>query len=239
MDIKRKYFDVLEAKINEVYDTEHEDIAKMAGIFCECMTNGGVVQIYGTKHYEEFVNELFFRAGGISPLHGYRFKDLILHGVVKQEDIDSGAIYNDLSVVDKFEALYQLDPRDMYIIVSYSGDEPLAIELAKRAKQKGQRVVAIVNKKTYDKTNSTLLDYCEMYLDTMADDPDNALDLDGTPICQISSATISVMAQLLTAEMYKWYVDHNLEAPVLLSANIKGADVHNNSLTDPYERRIR
>ena len=127
----------------------------------------------------------------------------------------------------------------MYCLVSYYGNEPLIIELAKKAKKNNQKVVAVINKKAYDKTNSNLLEYCDEYLDMECEDPDIAIDLDGIKIGQLSSTVTNVLAQMLTAEIYSYFIDKGKDAPVLLSANINGADVHNNSLTDPYGRRIR
>ena len=72
-----------------------------------------------------------------------------------------------------------------------------------------------------------------------ADDPDVALNIDGLSVGQASSTVTNVIAQMITADVYEYYVSKGKEAPVLLSANVKGADVHNNSLTDPYERRVR
>ena len=111
--------------------------------------------------------------------------------------------------------------------------------MAKRAKANGQKVVGVVNKKSYDKVNGTLLDHCDAWLDMGADEPDTALEVNGVKVGQLSSTVANVIAQMLTAEIYKWFIDHGKQAPVLLSANIKGADVHNNALTDPYGRRIR
>ena len=72
-----------------------------------------------------------------------------------------------------------------------------------------------------------------------ADDPDIALNVGGLNIGQASSTVSNVMAQMITADLYSYFVEHGKEAPVLLSANVKNADIHNNSLTDPYERRVR
>ena len=72
-----------------------------------------------------------------------------------------------------------------------------------------------------------------------ADEPDLAIDIDGVKTGQLSSTVANVLAQMLTAEIYNYFVSKGKEAPILLSANIKGADVHNNSLTDPYGRRVR
>ncbi len=239
MDIKKEYFELIKKKVNEAYDLEHDQMSRIAEMFGECMDNLGVVQLFGVRHGEEFVNELNYRAGGIAPFHAYKFRDLLMRGMLKQDDIDSGEVYNDLSVIDKLEQIYELDDRDMYCLVSFYGNEPLVIELAKRAKAKGQKVVGVVNRRSYDKVGGTLLDYCDAYLDMCADEPDAALDIDGIRTGQLSSTVANVIAQMLTAEVYKYFVDNNKEAPVLLSANVKGADVHNNSLTDPYGRRVR
>lgn len=239
MDIKRQYFDAIQNKIEAVYNAQNEKINKVAHIFGDCMTSGGVVQLFGVNHDEEFVNELVYRAGGIAPLHGFKLKDLMLKGLVNQKDIDSGEVYNKTEVVDLFLNNNQVDDRDMIVLVSFKGNEPLLIEFAKRYKENGQKVVVVINKVSYDATNSNLLDYADEYLDMGADEKDVAQYIGDTPVGQLSSTSTNVMAQMLTAEVYDYYVSNGKTAPVLLSANIKGADVHNNSLTDPYERRVR
>lgn len=239
MDIKKQYFDLVKAKVEEVYAAQQGSIENVARLFGECMENEGVVQLFGVRHGEEFVNELNYRAGGITPFHGLKLKDLVLMEKVDQKDIDSDAIYDDITVADRFAEAYDLDDRDLYCLVSFYGNEPLVLELARRAKEKGQKVVGVVNKKSYDACGGRLLDYCDLYLDMGADEPDCAIDLDGMKIGQLSSTVSNVTAQMLTAELYRYFVEKGKEAPVLLSANVKGADVHNNSLTDPYGRRVR
>ena len=239
MDIIKSYFDLIKSKAEDAYECQKDKIARVAKIFGECMENQGVVQLFGVKHGEEFMNELNYRAGGIAPYHGLKLKDLILKEMISQEDIDSGAIYKDISVADKFESVYELDDRDAYCLIDFYGNEPLTLEIAKRAKEKGQKVIGVVNKKSYDAYQGTLLEYCDEWLDMGGDEPDVALDLDGTKIGQVSSTTANIVAQMLTADVYDYFISKGKEAPVLLSANIKGADVHNDSLTDPYGRRIR
>lgn len=239
MDVKKQYFNLIKERVDDAYEKQHDKFAKVAAMFGQCMENEGVVQLFGVRHGEEFVNELNYRAGGIAPFHGLKFMDMALRGFVDQKDVDSGEIYNDLSVIDKFYEAYELDDRDMYCLVSEKGSEPLIVELAKKIKENGQKVVGVVNKKTYDRVGGTLLDYCDEYLDMDGDDPDLAIDINGVKTAQLSSTVANVIAQMITAEIYNYYVSQGKEAPVLLSANVKGADVHNNSLTDPYGRRVR
>lgn len=239
MDVMKQYFDLIKDRVEDAYEKQHDKFVKIAAMFGECMENEGVVQLFGVKHGEEFVNELNYRAGGIAPFHGLKFRDMMLKGFIDQKDIDSGEIYNDTSVVEKFSQAFDLDNRDMYCVVSFYGNEPLVVELAKKAKENNQKVVGVVNKKSYDLYGGKLLDYCDEWIDMDADEPDIALDIDGLKVGQLSSTVTNVIAQMLTAELYNYYVSKGKEAPVLLSANIKGADVHNNSLTDPYGRRVR
>ena len=236
MDIKKKYFDLIKQRIDDVYEHNAEKMKVVAKLFGECMENKGVVQLVGFRHSEQFVNELNYRAGGIAPYHALKLRDLVLNGKYDQAKIDSGEVYSDLSVVDLFFGHYQMDDRDVFCLVSFYGDEPVLEEIAKRAKAKGQKVVVVLNSKS---NRGNLLNYADEWLDMCADEPDIAQFIDGNPVGQLSSTSTNVMAQMLTAELYNYYVSNGKEAPVLLSANVKGADIHNNSLTDPYERRVR
>ncbi|MBQ2506501.1 MAG: sugar isomerase domain-containing protein, partial [Erysipelotrichaceae bacterium] len=224
MDIKKKYFDLIKEKIEEVYKCQSDKMSEVAALFGSCMENEGVVQLFGVAHGEEFVNELNYRAGGIAPFHALRLKDLVLNGMLKQEVIDSGEIYQDDRAIELFEKLYDLDDRDLLCLVSFYGKEPLVLALAKKAKEKGQKVVAVVNKKSYDACGGTLLDYADTYLDMGAEEPDTALMINGLRVGQISSTVSNVTAQMLTAELYRYFTQKGKEAPVLLSANVKGAD---------------
>ena len=61
MDIKKKYFDLIKEKIEEVYKCQSDKMSEVAALFGSCMENEGVVQLFGVAHGEEFVNELNYR----------------------------------------------------------------------------------------------------------------------------------------------------------------------------------
>jgi len=240
VDIKRSYLDALDKRLDDVFALQHDKIVKVANMFGDCMENKGVVQLFGVKHAVEFVNELNYRAGGIAQYHKIGLNDLMLRKELsKDADFITGEAYKNIKLIDRFYEIYQMDDRDMFVFVSERGDEPIVIEWAKRIKAKGQKIVAVVNKKTYDKVGGTLLDYADLWLDMMADEVDTALNIGDLKIGQLGSTTADIIAQMITAELYRYYVEKGKPVPVLLSANVKGSDVHNNALTDPFERRIR
>lgn len=245
VDIKKRYFDLLKQQIKDAYDEESVKIKEVANLICDVMNEGGVCQLIGSKHANEFVNELNFRAGGLAPYHGFNVAILKEYSEYDAAKVDNGEVYNDLDIIPTFMNHYKLDDRDMIIIVSFYGNEPLLVELAKTYKEKGQKVVVVTNLKSYEvspalhPTGTKLLDYADLYLDMMSNEPDVALDINGLKVGQTSSTVANVIAQMITGELYNAFIERGLEVPVLLSANLKGADVHNNSLTDKYEGRVR
>lgn len=244
MDIKKVIFERIKDQIETAYTKEKDTIAQCADLFTECALNGGVVQLFGVNHGEEFVNELNFRAGGLAPFHGLKVYDLILNEKVDKDVVLSGKIWNEPSHLDTLLSLYKLDPRDCYVLVSFYGNEPLMVALAKRMKDQGHKIVAVVNKASYEisevlSPDGKICDYADLVIDMCAEEPDVATTIHGYNIGQLSSTTANVIAQMITAQGYVSYKKLGKEAPILLSANVKGADVHNSGLTDPYEGRVR
>ena len=93
MDIKKQYFELAKKGIENAYEVNKEDMKKIASCLRDVMENEGVVQLFGVKHGEEVVNELFFRAGGLVPFHGLKPMELAVQGKFGRELIDSGEIF--------------------------------------------------------------------------------------------------------------------------------------------------
>lgn len=238
MDIKRKIFDEIIFRYNTMYAFEKIAIEKTAQLIKECILDGGVIQVCGVGHAEEFVNELNYRAGGIAPVHALCVDELFIRNIITEEEKENFFDYN--KNVDYFESFYEINDKDMYILVSLSAKEPVLLELAKRAKSRGQKVIVVCNKTNLElkKIEETILDYNDLMLDICASEDDSLIYLGDTQIGQSWTTIGNVMAQMITAEVYRLYNESGKKCPILLSANLKGADIHNNSLTDPYGRRV-
>lgn len=240
LDVKRQYCDVILEQIEKNYAAQQEKIVKIGHEFAECMMNGGVVQLFGDKLCEEFVNELNFRAGGIVAFHANKAKDAALKGKLDPKIVADSSYLNDPSCIEKIASVYEYNPKDMWVIISLKGNEPAVVELAKLIKSSGAHLVAVTNLSSYKANNGTLLDYADEYLDFGSEDPDLTVQIGDGKYGQWSTTIGSVIAQELMAEVYAAFTEKGVEAPVLLSANINGADVHNNNLVAQYGgRRIR
>ena len=239
MDIKRVVFDEMISRYKVMQIFEKNNIERTAQLMKNCFKNGGVVQLCGTGHAEEFVNELNFRAGGLAPMHALNVNDLFIRNLITEEE--KADFYNHKENIKRFEEYYELTNQDMYIIVSPSANEPLYLEIAKKAKEKGQSVVLVCNRESIhlEKNKKSIFDYCDVVFDICAHEKDTLVNVEGEGIGQAWTTVANVMAQMITGEVYRLYREQDEECPILLSANLKGADVHNNSLTSPYGKRVR
>lgn len=238
MNKSDEYFALIRDKIVRNAEREKEPVRQAADLMGRTMVNGGVIQLFGIGHGEEFVNELNFRAGGLAPFHAMRLMDLALYGKVDRKVIDDGSIVMDDRYLDDLLGFYQLDSRDAYVIVSETGAEPLAVSLVKRVRAHGHPLIMVVPSAAASCANGILTE-ADLILEIDHEASDPCLDIDGLKTGQVSSTLGNVLAQTLTAELYRWFTDHHREAPVLLSANLAGADQHNNALTDRYHGRVR
>ena len=240
----KDFFETVITYIDEVAETERETIYAAAKMMGDCMNENGVVQLFGLNHGKEFSMELGYRAGGLMPFHKCEVRDLALRGVCSEAELNDPNFDHNPENAHKLLGLYRIDPEDMFLIVSESGCEAIVVEAAKIAKAEGREIIAVVNKKVSDMSESThptkekLVDLADIIIDTHAPIKDAVLDVDGThKMNHVGTIVGNVIAQMLTAETYRYLTENGFECPVLLSANLKGADVHNRRLSDKYAGR--
>lgn len=237
MDIKKQVFDQIIKQYSTMYYFEKELITKTAEVIKECVEQRGVVQVCGVGHAVEFANELNYRAGGIAPVHALNPDVLYVKGDLTQEQRDN--FYNNSDNIEKIKKYFVLDSRDIYVLVSHTGCENLLLEIAKQAKQNFQKVILIVNRNNLCFKEESILDYSDLVLDICAESKDYVAEINNVSLGRYWTSVSNVMAQMITAEVYHLYQKEKKDCPILLSANLKGADVHNNALTDIYGKRVR
>lgn len=237
----KTYFDRAWDAVELATKEERENILKTSAMMGECMKENGVVQLCGIKHGLAFSMELGYRAGGLMPFHKCDPKDLALRGVVTEEELYDPSFYSKPETAHKLYNLYRIEKEDMFIIISPSGCEAMIVEMALIAKEKGHKVVAVLSKKLQDSlkaehsSGKKLSEVADLVIDLHTDVPDAVLSVDEVHrMNQVQTVVGNTIAQMLTAETHRYLTEQGEDCPVLLSANVKGADVHNRSLSDKY-----
>ena len=241
MSKSKDFFETAKQYITEVKDTQKQPIVEAARMMGDCMDANGVVQLFGLGNGLAFSMELGYRAGGLMPFHQIKPKDLALRGLIQEETLNDPEFNNDPNMAHKLLGIYNILPEDMFILISFAGNEPIIVETALMAKQKNQKIIAVVSQSLAEaspilhESGKKLTDLADLVLDVMGPNPDTVLPLDETiKMTQVNTICGNVIAQMLTAETYRYLVENGKECPVLLSANVKGADVHNRAISDRY-----
>ena len=122
----------------------------------------------------------------------------------------------------------------VYAAAEVSG---LAYGVAQLAKAEHRKLFIVGNLKsvTRSQNGKDLVALSDYVLDLCTPVEDTILTLkEDIKITQVANVVGNIFAQMLTAETYRYLKDKGLEAPVLLSANVTGADVHNRKISDVY-----
>jgi uncharacterized phosphosugar-binding protein len=239
-------FEVLSNSILKVKETQLNTLKTVARMFAERIQDDGVIHIFGTGHSKAFAMELSNRAGGLVPMHAMSIDDLMRYGKRDVDDINDPTLERDPNVARELLACYDIRDADAVILVSNSGRNGSMVEMAIQLKQRGLPVVCVTSLAHTTQVTSRhpsgkrLFEVADYVIDNCTPYGDAALADErlSTKVCSLSSITGAVIAQVLTAEMTQCLLAAHYPVPVLMSANVDGADAHNETLRQKYEGRI-
>lgn len=223
------------------------------------ITNGGVIQAFGTGHSQAFAMEIAGRAGGLIPTNAINLRDLALYGSRHPDELSGSAMERDPSVVEELFGLYPFHPADVFVIASNSGVNGSIVGMALKAKQHGHPVIAVTSLAhtaavtPKHPSGRRLSEIADVVLDNRAPYGDTTIDVDiahrdghdGTAgprsvrIGAVSSLTAAFIAQLLTLGVTERIAATGATPPVYISANIPEGDEHNSALEASYGNRIK
>lgn len=241
----REFFAVARDAVARVEQTQLDAIARASVVLAERMRSGGVVQVFGTGHSRAFAMEMAGRAGGLVPVHAMSLADLALSGRYPVAEVRDPAFERRPEIARELFGLYDIRPSDALIVVSNSGRNGSTVEMALIAAERKLPVVVVTSMAHTSSVTSRhpsgklLFELADVVIDNCAPRGDAVLDLgQGSKICAVSSLTGAVIAQALTAEIAAQYQQAGQQPPVLMSANVDGADEHNARVRAQYGSRI-
>lgn len=215
-------------------------------LIADALDAGGVVQAFGTGHSEAFAMEIAGRAGGLIATNRIALRTLVLRGDRDVSELGGATFERDPNVGENLLALFDVRPRDIFIIASNSGVNGSILGVALAAKARGHKLIAVTSldhtMKVTPKhpSGKRLSEVADVVIDNLAPYGDSTLQLaDGTGIGAVSSLTAAFIAQRITIGVADMMRQRGKTPPVYISANIPGGDEHNRALEDLYGERIR
>ncbi|MEG0832464.1 MAG: SIS domain-containing protein [Oscillospiraceae bacterium] len=219
--------------IKKLEDSQGANITAAANSIADAFMNGGILQAFGSGHSNAGALELCHRAGGFVPTKA-----------IKEP---AGGAYEAVPGVGEiFLKKVDIRKNDVVFVISNSGRNPLPLEIASQAKERGATVVAVTSVSASSKLTSKhksgkrLFEIADIVIDNMVPDGDAAITVEGidTAICGMSTITTAVALQAVVLEAAQILLSKGQNPPFYKSQNVDGGAEYNETLLGKYFDRL-
>ena len=137
----QRYFTIMQEVVENVFNTQEDNMAKAAKILASTTKNEGIIHLFGSGHSSLIAEDVFWRAATLANVHAI-FESAVagINEVTKT------------SKIEKLEGIGQVIveynrvlPPDAIICISNSGNNAATVDVALAAQARGVPVIAITN----------------------------------------------------------------------------------------------
>lgn len=236
------YIDITIRLLENILDTEADAIKKAGVKVAESIENDGIIHLFGCGHSHILTEEVFYRAGGLAAIHPILHEPLMLH----EGAAASSVLERKNDYAKTFMNAEDIRPGDIMIVLSTSGRNPVPIDVAEIAREKGAFIIVVTShqysasQQSRHTSGKRLSDTGDIVIDNGAVKGDAVLKADkfDIPFAPTSTVTGAAILQAVFAESIDKMVQDNFTPPVFISGNIENADEHNQALVEKYTVRI-
>src|SRR5512146_1181369 len=238
-----------EALLRRIEETQGEALAKASGICAQAIASGGLVHLFGTGHSRIPVEEMFPRYGSYPWFNPIVELSMTFHTQVVGANGQRQAMFIERvpGLAEVILSNFTFGPSDVMIVFSASGLSAVPVEMARGARQRGLRVIAVtsVEQSMSDEPNpavgSRLLDEADLVIDLCTPHADALVSIDGLDMPVGPGSTIAAVAivnsiKVRTAQLL---VQRGQMPPVLTRASVVGADRSRELFEDAYREHAR
>lgn len=227
------FFDIIEKMIEDIKNTQGDNIKKAGELIADSIMKGGIIQSYGSGHSFAGAIEISHRAGGLMPTKAIKEPSM-----GKYETIEG--------VGSHFIKEVDIRENDCFVFISNSGRNPMPIEMAQYVKERGNKIIVVTNLQASKKLTSRhssgkmLYEFADVILDNRGVDGDAAVEVEGmeTKVCGTSSITTAILLQATVLHAIETMIERGYTPPVLMSQNVDGGPEFNERLQAKYRDRL-
>lgn len=238
------YFEGIRELLDVVEKEENESISNATDCLTQAILEKSSIFVFGASHAGILTQELYYRAGGLMTINPIFGEGVLLdvEPVTHTSQMERLVGYGTL-LADKTS----FSTGDVLILHSVSGRNPVIIELALAAKEKGVTIIGLTNL-SYSKTvesrhpsGKNLYEVSDIVIDNHGDVGDamceiERLDQRVGPSSTVIGATI---LNTIVVETVKRLKEKGIEKPpIFYSANLDGGDELNKQLIQEYQETI-
>lgn len=213
-------------------EEEMPAIRRAAELVARSFADDGIFYVFGSGHSHMFGEEAFYRAGGAVRVCPILKGPHMLH---------EGAVRSTVLEREKGHAAALLDGyrleggRDVLLIASNSGANPLPLEVAGIARERGLPLIAITSRRyatSIERPGPRLHDLADVVVDNHCPPGDALVELGpGLPACGPSSTVVGMtLLNAIIVEALGIQLRSGQTPQVYMSANMSGAQQHNSRM---------
>ena len=237
----KRFKDEINNLLDVLYDSQKDNIEATAVALKECIKSGGVCHVFGSGHSVGLGIDIKNRIGALVPIHIMEMSDFVTKGgVPTAEFMDRKNIFERKpNVAGKLFNLYNIQPQDIFIVISNSGINGIVIDIASLAKEKGNKVIIVTSMKhtlaeePRHPSGKKLYQFGDIVIDNCGPHGDALIETDGVAkVCSVSSICNNCIAQSMAARTIELLNEEGYELPTLT-----GDKDHDVKLISKYEGR--
>jgi uncharacterized phosphosugar-binding protein len=239
----QQYFSTLKSLVDRALETQMQNIHEAGTIVANTVMKNGYVYAFGTGHSHMMAEELFYRAGGLARVYPIFEEALMLHnGAIKSTEMERLDGYAEL-ILDRYECSVD----DCLIIASNSGRNPVIIEMAQGAHDRGMKVIALTNlnhsraQDSRHKSGLKLFQIADVVLDNQGCVGDASIFINeiGRNTGATSTSIGALLLHAVEVAAIEIMVEKNFDPEIFSSCNLDEGDEINESIFRKFKQFVK
>jgi len=237
------------AVIDRVAETQADGIETASRWCADAIAAGGLVHLFGTGHSRIPVEEMFPRYGSYPGFNPIAELSMTFHTQVVGANGQRQAMFIERvpGLAEVILSNFRFGPADVMIVFSASGLTAVPVEMARGAKARGLRVIAVtsvaqsMSAPPEPAAGARLLEVADLVLDMCTPHADAMVTIDGldTPVgpgSTIGAVAIVNAIKVRTAELL---TEAGAMPPVITRASVVGAERSRALFDEAYREHAR
>jgi uncharacterized phosphosugar-binding protein len=244
-----RFFSVAREVINKIEKTQVDNLRQVADLYARCIAADGLVHLWGGGHSAMGVQETFPRIGSIVGFHPMVELPITYYtNVIGTSGLRQALFLERVSgYAESVLENYEFGKDDCLAVISSTGINNVAIEIALGAKRRGMPVVAITSLAHQAKTVSRhpsgrkLGDVADFVIDNCTPPGDASIHVEGCdyPTSSTSSLAVVTIVQTLNAMVAERLVKLGHKPLILASPHFVENEKESQHNIEDYYKEFR
>ena len=236
-----EYMSSVRSRLDAISDSQIEAMSRAADEVVRVVNADGMVFLFGTGHSHLMAEEGHFRAGGLAAICPILYSTLMLHEGATTSSVLERTPGIGLTLLSR----YRPTRDDLIFVFSNSGINAVPVEVAVAAKEIGMTVIAVIALDyaasiSAGMTRPRLSEIADIVIDNQGPPGDALVGVgdQGIRVGPLSTVASAFILNTIMAEaVWRLSRQGNGSLPVYVSANMPGAQEHNQALVERYRKR--